>query len=78
MATIQIRDIPDDVYETIRQEARAAGKSLQAYMRSRVIELARGSDRAAALARLESYLAEQGGIGASAEEIVADVHAARR
>jgi plasmid stability protein len=41
MATIQIRDIPDDVYESIRQEAKAAGQSLQAYMRDQVTELAR-------------------------------------
>jgi len=33
MATIQIRDIPDDAYELIRQQAQAAGQSLQAFMR---------------------------------------------
>lgn len=48
-------------------------------MRQRVIELAEEtSSRADALERLEGYLAERGGAGASAEEIVADVHAARR
>ena len=29
MATIQIRDIPEDAYETIRRRAKAEGKSLQ-------------------------------------------------
>ena len=79
MATIQIRDLPDDAYEIIRQQARDSGQSLQAYMRQRIIELAEEtSSRADALERLEGYLAERGGVGASAEEIVADVHAARR
>lgn len=37
MATIQIRDVPDDVYETIRRRARQAGQSLQAYMRDQIV-----------------------------------------
>lgn len=79
MATVQIRDLPDDTYEIIRQQAREAGQSLQAYMRQRVIELAEeSSTRADALQRLEGYLAEHGGVGATAEGIVSDVHAARR
>jgi hypothetical protein len=41
VATIQIRDIPDDVYEAMRREAKAAGQSLQAYMREQVTDLAR-------------------------------------
>jgi len=28
MATIQVRDIPDDVYVTIRRRAREAGQSI--------------------------------------------------
>ncbi|MGH3906512.1 MAG: FitA-like ribbon-helix-helix domain-containing protein [Pseudonocardiaceae bacterium] len=28
MATIQIRDVPEDAYETIRRRARAAGQSI--------------------------------------------------
>jgi hypothetical protein len=30
VATIQIRDIPDDVHEFFQQQARASGQSLQA------------------------------------------------
>jgi plasmid stability protein len=41
MATIQIRDIPEDAYETIRRRAKAEGKSLQSYMRDQVVTLAR-------------------------------------
>ena len=36
MATIQIRDIPDDVHEELQRRARAAGQSLQAYMRDQI------------------------------------------
>jgi hypothetical protein len=41
MALIQIRDVPEDVYETIRRRARAAGQSIQAYMLARTIEIGR-------------------------------------
>ena len=38
MATIQIRDIPDDVHEELQRQARAAGQSLQAFMRQWVVQ----------------------------------------
>lgn len=41
MATIQVRDIPENDYEVLRRRARDAGQSIQAYMRDRVRELAR-------------------------------------
>ncbi len=34
MATIQIRDIPEDVHRTYRERAAAAGMSLQEYLRA--------------------------------------------
>ncbi len=33
MATIQIREIPEDAYEVIRKRTRADGRSIQSYMR---------------------------------------------
>ena len=45
MATIQIRDIPGDAYETLREQARAAGQSLQAYMRTWLINMHRREAR---------------------------------
>jgi plasmid stability protein len=42
MATIQIRDIPEDSYDTIRRRAKAEGKSLQSYMRDQVVARAPG------------------------------------
>jgi plasmid stability protein len=58
MATIQIRDIPDDAYETIRQRAIAAGQSIQSYMRDQVIALATRRTKADVLAAVEAALAE--------------------
>ena len=40
MPTIQVRDLPEAVYETLRRRARRDGQSIQAYMRERVVELA--------------------------------------
>lgn len=58
VATIQIREIPEEAYETLRKLARAEGKSLQSYMRDKTIELARQAEKAAAFAALELVLAE--------------------
>jgi plasmid stability protein len=70
MATIQIRDIPEDVYETIRKRARAAGQSIQAYMRDQVIDLAGRRTKAEVLAVVEATLAKQEGPGPGREMIV--------
>jgi hypothetical protein len=40
-ATIQVREIPEDLYEVLRRRARRSGQSLQAYMRDQVVALAR-------------------------------------
>lgn len=38
MATIQIRDLPEETYEVIRKRARSQGQSIQSYMRDRLVE----------------------------------------
>ncbi len=79
MATIQIRDVPDDVHEVLTRLAQEAGQSLQAYMRQQVVDLAKAPGRKAeALARIRAALLRSGGAGATTEEIVADVQADRR
>ena len=79
MATIQVRDIPDDVHEELQQRAREAGKSLQAYMREQVVEASRRRTRkATALRRLETLLEQEGDIGLTNEQIVEYLHADRR
>src|SRR5207245_11599298 len=50
VATIQIREIPEEAYEVLRKLARAEGKSLQSYMRDRMIEMARQAEKEAAFA----------------------------
>lgn len=40
MATIQIREIPQDAYEVIRKRARAAGRAIQSYMWDWVVDFA--------------------------------------
>lgn len=42
MATIQVRDVPDDVHQLYRRRAAAAGMSLQEYLRA---ELTRSASR---------------------------------
>lgn len=73
MATIQIRDIPDDVYETIRRRARAAGQSLQAYMRQQVVEWGSRRTKAELFAELEARLAQDTGTGVTTDAILADL-----
>ncbi len=56
MATIQVRDIPDDVYAEIRRQAGAAGQSLQSFMREQVVQDTRRRMRRAAI--LEEWARE--------------------
>jgi antitoxin FitA len=69
MATIQVRDVPDDVAEIYRRRATASGKSLQSYMREQLIALARRRDKAEAMAAVERALAGDPGPGLSADTI---------
>ncbi|MDQ3275024.1 MAG: hypothetical protein M3Q39_08350 [Actinomycetota bacterium] len=41
MLAVQIRNVPDDVHEVFRRRSRAAGQSLQEYLRSTLIAQAR-------------------------------------
>jgi antitoxin FitA len=79
MATIQIRDIPDDAYETLRSLAKGAGQSLQAYMRQRVVELARHSaTKAEMFAEMRALVEADGGSGVTIDDILADLREDRR
>ena len=77
MATIQVRDIPDDVYETIRRRAAAAGQSLQSYMREQVVALGSRPTRQEILAEWEREL-EQSPTAVTVEQILDDLDADRR
>ena len=38
MPSVQIKDVPDDVHGVLRRRAATAGKSLQEYLRGRLVE----------------------------------------
>ncbi len=78
MATIQIRDIPEDAYEVIRRRAREEGRSIQAYMRERVVEMASVPTKAESARAIERALATYGPAGAEPGAITRDVAADRR
>lgn len=76
MATIQIRDVPDDVHAEFRTRAAAAGMSLQEYLRAELITTARTSTPAQIAAEIEAERRARGSSGYSersaAEMIRAD------
>lgn len=78
MKTIQVREIPDDAYDTIRARARAEGKSLQSYMREQVIALARRPSKREAVEAIEEALADYGPATTDVTAISDDVQADRR
>lgn len=78
MATIQIREIPEDAYEVIRQRARAAGRSLQSYMREVVVDFAARPTTEEVLATMESVRATSDTPGATPGSVLADLAADRR
>ena len=56
MATVQIRNVPDDVYETIRSRAAAVGQSLQEYLLAELSRAARLRTPAEVVAEVEQRL----------------------
>ena len=79
MATIQIRDIPDDVHLELQRRAHEAGQSLQAFMHDHVVEWTQAQSRKIeALRRLEALMARYGGLGLTTEQILEDLDADRR
>lgn len=63
MATIQIRDVPDDVHRIHKARAAAAGRSLQEHLRAELIESARTKTPAEVAAEVEAELASEGRAG---------------
>lgn len=77
MATIQIRELPEESYETLRRRARRAGKSLQSYMREELVALAARPTKEEAIDRIETVLARRLD-DISATSIVDDLTVERR
>lgn len=78
MATIQVREIPESAYEVIRKRARASGRSIQAYMREVVVDLASRPTTEEVLAKMEAARADSDAPGATHASILADLAAERR
>jgi antitoxin FitA len=78
VATIQIREIPEDAYEVIRKRARAAGRSIQSYMRDWVIDFANRPTTEEALAAMDAAREASDTPGATRASILADLAADRR
>jgi plasmid stability protein len=77
MALIQIRDVPEDVYETIRRRARRAGQSIQAYMLSQAIEIGRRPTPDEIVADLEADFEERPRLAIDTDALLADRDAGR-
>jgi hypothetical protein len=78
MATIQIREVPEDAYEVIRRRARTAGQSIQSYMRSWVIDFAEHPTTNEALAAMEAAREASDAPGATPDSVLADLAMDRR
>ncbi|MFI1238929.1 FitA-like ribbon-helix-helix domain-containing protein [Nocardia salmonicida] len=77
MATIQIRDLPEEDAEVFRRRAEAAGMSLQAYMRRELIATARRRSKAEAMAAIREGLERDSSPGADRDSILSALEDAR-
>jgi plasmid stability protein len=71
VATIQVRDLPEDVAETFRRRANAAGMSLQSYMRDKLVADARRRDKAEVMDAVREVLDHDPGPGISDDTLYA-------
>ncbi|MDQ3544091.1 MAG: antitoxin [Actinomycetota bacterium] len=77
MALIQIRDVPEETYETIRRRARQAGQSIQAYMLARTVEFARYPTADEVIDDLERELAKRPQLAIDTDQLLADIRSGR-
>ena len=77
MASITIRDVPEDTRAELAARAARSGRSMQEYVRLKLVELAAVPEREEVLARI-SRRVERTGTRVSAQEIIAARDAERR
>lgn len=77
MGSITIRDVPDDTRAELAARAARSGRSMQEYVRLKLVELAGTPDRDEVLARITRRV-ERTGTRVTAEEIIAARDADRR
>ena len=77
MPTIQIRNIPEPVYEEIRRRARSRHQSIQQFMLAEVHRLVDRADKEELVQRIKRFK-ETSGIELDVEQMLADLDADRR
>ena len=75
--SITIRDVPDETRDELAARAAMTGRSLQEYLRARLVELARQPDAETLMQRIRARKAATGS-SLSADQILADRDADRR
>lgn len=75
MATLYIRDVPDEVAATLKERAAAAGLSLSAYISTELARIATRPTNEQIMARLR---ARDRTSGPTSDDIVAAMQAGRR
>ena len=75
MTTLYIRDVADEVADTLKERAAAEGKSLSAYVGAELAKIAARPTNAEIVARLR---ARDRSAGPSTDEIIQAVQAGRR
>lgn len=78
VATIQVREVPEEAYEVLRRRARRAGQSIQAYMRDQVVALAARPTKEEAVESIETILRSIDAAEPSPQAIAEDLAAERR
>jgi plasmid stability protein len=77
MASITIRDVPDETRAELAARAARSGRSMQEYVRLKLVELAAVPEREEVLGRIARRV-ERTGTRVSAQEIIAARDAERR
>ncbi|GGM43923.1 putative antitoxin VapB1 [Longimycelium tulufanense] len=77
MATIQIKDVPEEVAETFRRRAAAAGQSLQSYMRQYLITEAGRRTKSEIMQAIRDTLERHPTPGSTTEQTIADLRELR-
>ena len=78
MATIQVREVPEELYEVLRRRARRAGQSMQAYMRDQVVALAERPTKEEAIEKIEAIVGRIHSEEPTGASVIEDLAAERR
>ena len=77
MASILIRDVPDEVRAELAARAARNGQSMQEFLRARLVEMTAKPSNAEWVERVEARLAQFEEPGPTAEQIVEDIREMR-